>query len=230
MKTRTRSVPQLIEDQFKKWKAQTVSEKGKSLLPVVTVSREPGSGGEIVAQNIADRLGFDLFHQEVIHEMARSAQVSSSLFETLDEKGLNTLENWISSLVDDRHLWPDQYLHHLMKVVGAIGRHGRVVIVGRGANFFLPPEGLFRVRVIAPLANRVQHVAEVFHASNEQAKRRIMQTESDRQAFVRKYFHVHIADPKYYDMVINTGSFALDAAAEAVTCAMKASGILSERN
>ena len=220
MKTKSRSIQQIIEDQFKKWKAQTFEEKEKSPLPVVTISREPGSGGEIIAKKLSEKLGFDLFHQEMIHEMAQAANVSKTLFETLDEKGLNTLENWISSLVDDRHLWPDQYLQHLMKVVGTIGRHGRAVIVGRGANFILPPKGLFRVRVIAPMEDRVLHVIEYFKVTKEEARRRVVQTESDRRAFIRKYFHVDIADPQHYDIILNTGTFTLNQAADAIANAM----------
>ena len=91
-----------------------------------------GSGGRIVATRLADKLGIAIFHQEVINEMAKSADVSEKLVETLDERGLSTLEDWISSLVHERHLWPDRYMQHLMKVVGTIGKHGRAVVVGAG--------------------------------------------------------------------------------------------------
>ena len=87
-----------------------------------------------------EKLGIDIFHQEVIHKIAESADVSETVLETLDERGLNTLEHWISSLVHERHLWPDRYMQHLMKVIGTIGNHGRAVIVGRGANFILPAD------------------------------------------------------------------------------------------
>ena len=110
-----RSVEQIIEEQVHRWQISHSTPKAE-VVParVITISREPGSGGNIVAQGIADRLGLDLFHQEVIHEMAQSASVSTQVLETLDEKGLTVLEDWISSLVDSRHLWPDQYLQHLM--------------------------------------------------------------------------------------------------------------------
>lgn len=211
MKTSSRSMQRIIEDQFKKWKADTYSEKGRTEPhPVITISREPGSGGGVVAEKLSEKINFDLFHQRVIHEMSKSAKTSSRLLATLDEKGLNTLENWISSMVDDQHLWPDQYLQHLMKVVGAISRHGKAIIVGRGANFITPPKGRFRVRVIAPLEARISHVAKNFSVSYDVAKRRILQTESDRRAFIRKYFHADISDPQNYDMVLNTGTLTLD--------------------
>ena len=123
MKTKPRSINKIIEEQVQKWQIMQTEKKNEETgIQVVTISREPGSGCNLVAKGVSKRLGFDLFHQEVIHKMANSANVSNILVGTLDEKGLSVLEDWISSLVDDRHLWPDQYLQHLMKVVGTIGK------------------------------------------------------------------------------------------------------------
>ncbi|MCG2774980.1 MAG: cytidylate kinase-like family protein, partial [Desulfobacterales bacterium] len=192
---------------------KTGKEEG---IPVITVSREPGSGGGIVTKKVAEQLGLDLFHGEIIQKIAESADTSSRILETLDEKGLSVLDDWISTLVNRRHLWPDQYLKHLMRVIGTIGKHGRAVIVGRGANFILPREVRFRVRIVAPLDTRVQNVAREFGVSSEEARRRVLRTESDRRAFGRKYFHADITDPVNYDLVINTGTLSIDAAVEAI--------------
>jgi cytidylate kinase len=222
MKTSARSVERIIEEQVQRWQIATSRKPEEQVAPpIVTLSREPGSGGRVVAQKLSEKLGYDLFHQEMIHEMAKSAKVSERVLTTLDEKGLNTLENWISSLVDDHHLWPDEYLQHLMKVVGTIGRHGKAIMVGRGANFILPPGKRFRVRIIAPRPLRIKNVAETFSVSPEMAKKRIIQTESDRKSFVRKYFHTDIADPLNYDMILNTETFDLDSAAESICSALK---------
>lgn len=215
MKTSSRSLGRMIEEQVQRWQlSKPVKPEAPAALPVVTLSREPGSGGRIVAQKVSQTLDYDLFHQEMIHEMAKSAQVSERLLATLDEKGLNTLENWISSLVDAKHLWPDKYLQHLMKVVGTIGRYGRAVVVGRGANFILPVEQCFRVRIIAPRPFRIANVVKDFNAAGDIAAKRVMQAEADRKSFVRKYFHSDIADPVNYDMVLNTETFGLDHAAQ----------------
>lgn len=167
----------------------------KSKNTVITVSRQPGSGGNLVAQGIAEKLGLDLFHQQVIHEMAESANVSARFVQTLDEKAMTVLDEWIASLVDDRHLWPDQYLQHLMKVVGTIGEHGSAVMVGRGANFIVPPSKRMRVRIMAPMGFRIKSVADTFGVTAKVAKRRVVRTESDRRAFIRKYFNADIDDP-----------------------------------
>ena len=170
MKKRTRSIEQIIEEQMQRWQImRTEKAEVESEISIVTMSREPGSGGRIVAQRLAADLGFEVFHQEVIHMMADDAKISKKLLESLDEKGLTILEDWISSLVYDRHLWPDQYLKHLMRVIMTIGRHGHAVIVGRGANFVLPQQKRFSVRIVLPREQRIRNVAQNFDIPPEEA-------------------------------------------------------------
>jgi cytidylate kinase len=225
MKTKTRSTEQIIEEQVRRWQiAQKEEKKEKERISVITISREPGSGGNILAERLSEKLDFDLFYQEFIHDMAESAHVSVRLLETLDEKGVSVLEEWISSLVDRHHLWPDRYLQHLMKIIGTIGKHGRAVIVGRGANFVLPTDKRLSIRVIAPLETRLKNVSQAYDVSVENVKHRVLKTESDRKAFIKKYFNNDITNPLNYDLIINTGVLSIDDAANAVK------GALSELN
>lgn len=215
--TKARSIEKIIEEQIQKWDiTRRKTEIDESVYPVVTISREPGSGGRVIAESLAKKFNLDLFHQEMIHCMAESTKVSKQVIETLDEKGLNVLDNWIASLVDKKHLWPDQYLKHLMKVILAIGKHGRAVIVGRGANFILSPENRFRVRVIAPIETRTGNISRDYDVSAKKAKRRMIKTESDRQAFIRKYFYSDICEPGNYDLIINTDMVSVENAVEAI--------------
>ena len=216
-----KSIEQIIDDQVKRWERMR-SEEGKreTPKPIVTFSREPGSGGGVIARELADQLDLDFFHREIIQKMAESASISERLLETLDEKGISVLDDWISTLVNGKHLWPDQYLRHLLRVVGAIGRHGGAVIVGRGTCFILPLEANFRVLVVARLEARVQNVARDFNVSYDDAKRRVLKTESDRRAFVRKYFHEDVTAAENYDLVLNTGKLSIEAAVGAIKGAL----------
>ena len=217
MKPKTRSIEQIIEEQVRRWQIiQTEEKKADERISVITISREPGSGGNILGERLSQQLRFDLFYQEFIHQMAESAHVSVRLLETLDEKGASVLEEWISSLVDKRHLWPDRYLQHLMKIIGTIGKHGRAVIVGRGANFVLPPEKRISLRVISPLETRIRNVSQAFGTAAAEARSRILKTESDRKAFIKKYFNEDIQNPLNYDVIINTEDLSVDDAVNAV--------------
>lgn len=211
-----RAMHQLIEEQVGRWEILKKEKQEEKTLPVITLSREPGSGGKLVAKVMADRLGLDLFHQELINAMAENADTTTRVIRTLDERGLSMIEDWVSAAISERHLWPDEVSRVLMRVIGAIGRHGKAIIVGRGANFVLPPENRFRVRIIAPLELRVTRVAETHAVSKKEAKRHVLRTESDRQAFVRKYFHSDIGDPANYDLILNTGTLSVESAAAAI--------------
>jgi cytidylate kinase len=213
---KNRSLEQIVESQVQRWQLLKKKSPESKVGPVITLSREPGSGGRIIAQTLAGELEFDIFHQEMIHQLAESTHVRQSLLETLDERGMNTLEEWISSLVNDRHLWPDQYLKYLMKLVGTIGKHGNAVIVGRGGNFMIPPERCLRLRVIAPRRTRIENVARNHNVSRDEAQRHIIRTESERRAFVRKYFNADIDDPLNYDLVLNTERMAVGDAVRTV--------------
>lgn len=211
-----KSIHQLVEEQVRRWEILRREERKEKALPVITLSREPGSGGELVAKAVAEKLGLQLFDGELINAMAENADTSQRLIRTLDEKGVSMLEDWVAAAISDRHLWPDEFSRTLMKVIGTIGRHGKAIIIGRGANYVLPPENRFRVRIIAPIEMRINCVAETHNISKNEAKRRVLSTESNRRAFIRKYFHSDIGDPVNYDMVLNTGTFSVEKAAQTI--------------
>jgi cytidylate kinase len=218
MESKTISAGKFVKEQLKKWESKGFKEGKISEVPfpLITVSGEPGSKGSIVAEGIATKLEFDLFNREIIKEIAKSVKMSNTVIETLEEERLSGLEDFIALLVRDQYLHPNSYLEHLMKVIGTIGKHGHAVIVGRGANFILPSESRFSVRVVVPLDVRVQNVANMFGVSLDQAKQRVIRRESKRRAFIRHSFNADVRDPLNYDLTINTGKLSTASAVEAV--------------
>ena len=214
---KARSVQQIVQDQVHRWQiAHAEPSKKPEPINVITISREPGSGGNILAERLGDELGYDVYHQKILHQMAESTHLSTSFLEHLDEKRLNPFQNYIYSLSDRSHLSPDQYLRHLQKIIKSIGKHGHAVIVGRGAHFILPPSIRFSVRVVAPQRLRIERVSRDFGISIQEAEQRVRRTESDRKAFNRKYFNADITAPENYDMIINTGRLSIQDAVRSI--------------
>jgi cytidylate kinase len=214
------TVKQFVNAQLQAWEGRTGERAMDARRPVVALSMEPGSEGCRVAKGLAEQLGYDLFHRSIIHAIAASARTSDRIVESLERDRLSGVQDFISSLINKQYIHPDIYLEHLMKVVATIGKHGRAVVVGRGAGFILPPDECLSIRVIAPAAVRIGNVVAAFNASKEEAKRRIMIRESRRRAFVRQSFNQNINDPKHYDLVINTGRMSISAAVAAAQGAL----------
>jgi len=74
--------------------------------------------------------------------------------------------------------------------------------------------------IIAPLEIRIQNVSRNFNVPQDEAKRRVLKTESDRRAFVRKYFYEDVAAAVNYDLIINTQKLNIEAAVAAIRGAL----------
>lgn len=224
MKLQTRSLNSMVEEQLTKWKSATMESKAVKAkpAPVITISREPGSGGSEIARKLAQDLKMDLVGAQIIQKIAESADISAKLIESLDEKQITRRDDWISSLIETRHLWVDDYLRHLTKVIGTFGKQGNFIIVGRGAQYILPPEDTFRLRFIADMETKILNVMRDFGSSSEDSEKYIIKTDSDRRAYLRKYFNADVTNPSDYDMVINTGKLGIDGSVEAVKAAFTA--------
>ena len=59
------------------------------------------------------------------------------------------------------------YVRHLIETLLTLAMHGKCIIVGRGANVVVPSETVLRVRLIAPLGERIATVCERRNLSPE---------------------------------------------------------------
>lgn len=218
MATKADTVKKFIGEQVKKLEHIRMEEdKDKKVhFPIITVSMEPGSGGSIVAQNVSKRLGLDFFHREIVHEIAESGKLPKEDLLAMEKERLTGIQDFISSLISDHYLWPGLYLEHLTKVVEAIAKRGNALIVGRGASFILSSKKCLSVRIVAPLEIRVKNVVRSFGTTSEQARKRIINRESKRSAFVKQSFNADIADSHNYDLVINSGRLSIKVLEDAI--------------
>jgi len=210
-----RKLDKIIEEQIKRWQVDQKKKYKKPIRPVITMSRLPGAGAHQIAEQLAKDLQIDFFDEGIVEEIATSASVNKKVVESLDEQDRSIFNDWLSALGKD-YMSSYEYLEHLTRVVGAIGTHGYALILGRGASFILPKEVSLRVLITAPLERRINNVERRFKVSTAQAGREVQKTESDRRAFIRKYFHNDLLDPNNYDLVINTANFETDTAVKII--------------
>jgi|WetSurMetagenome_2_1015567.scaffolds.fasta_scaffold14096_3 cytidylate kinase len=224
-RTTSRSLDQIVGDQIAKWQQQRAAEKKKAVAhhpdPCISISRDPGSGGIQIARILAKELGMDLIGVQIIQQIAERADVSEKVISSLDEKEVRLRDFWLSSLFRTRHIWPDEYLDYLTKVIGTIGKQGNAIVMGRGGQFILPPEETFRVRFIAPREIRIRNVMRDSNTDFETSERYVYKTEADRNAFHCKYFCDDWKDPLHYDLVVNTGCMGAEATAASVQAVFK---------
>lgn len=220
-KAKSRSLADIVEEQMLKWQRLRVEQRQQrtSPGPCITVSRDPGSGGTEIARRLAKDLGMDLIGSRIIQQVAERADISEKVIASLDEKEVRRRDFWIDSMFRTRHIWPDEYLRYLTRVIGTIGRQGNTIIIGRGGQFVLPPEETFRVRLIAPREVRIRNVMKDSNTDFETSERYVYKTEADRNAFHCKHFGADWTNPVYYDLTVNTGYMGIGGAVAAIEAA-----------
>jgi len=219
---KTHSIQQIVEEQVHKWQAIRLDkQEAKSQLPIITISRQAGSGGHLLAQRLAQNLGLDLFDREIMQGIAESAKMRELVVSRIDEKISSAIEDMIAAAVEKNHLWRDEYFQHLVRVISVIEKHGPAIILGRGAHFILPKKSIFRVRTIAPLEKRIKNMAGWLNLPLDEARQEAKKIEADRGNYIKKFFHVDIDDSQYYDLVINMENLDVDAAVEIIKTAVK---------
>ena len=194
----------------------------KTAIPAVTVAMQPGSGGYLIAQMVAKRLGFTLYSKNLLNSMANKADVKASVLDEIEKNRLSKIEDFFASILPEKdYVYPGDYFEQLKDTISNLAIIGKGVIVGRGANFIIPPEKRFSIHVVAPLEIRVRNVAFHFKVTLGKAKKRIVNREAKRKAFIKENFHKNIDDDMNYDLTINTARMDLETCVELVIGAIK---------
>jgi cytidylate kinase len=211
----SRSIEALVDEQVRRWQLLRQKPEGVEIPPVITVTGQHGALGDELSRRLASELGFDHFDREIIHRVAESAHLSERVVASIDGKRRELLTDWLAAVASPNYLSPAEYRYHLARVIGAIAHQGGAVILGRGAHLLLR-RGALRVLAVAPLEDRVRTVMEQEGLSERDARRRIVEVESDRHAFILMHYHAEFADPTAFDVVVNTAALGLDAASAAI--------------
>jgi hypothetical protein len=181
---------------------------------VLAISREAGAQGSRIGRAIGERLNWPVYDHELLPLIAQEMGLRAHLLEGMDERRRGWLTECMESLFAGSWVSESAYVRHLLETALSLSAHGRCVIVGRGSPFILPPATTLRVRIVAPLEDRIENARREFHLSFEQAARWVEKTDADRSQFVKAHFRKDPADLRHYDLLLNSSRFTIDECAE----------------
>jgi cytidylate kinase len=178
--------------------------------PFITVSREPGSGGKLIARRLSEHLNFKFYYKEIIDRMSKNRETANEYLEHYDEKELGFIDDFTTSIIHPYLISRDHFVKELIKYTSHLALRGRCVILGRGANFFTDHRFGFHVRITAPFEYRVEKTMKYEKLSRPKASERVREVSRARKHFVEKYFSTHIDNSEYYDLVLNRAYYSIE--------------------
>jgi cytidylate kinase len=166
-------------------------------MPVVAMTREMGSLGSVIAQEVARQLGYPFLRDSLLRDAAREYRVRESRLAGVVEAA--------PGLVERLRRPRFRYRAYLEAAVLDAALPDRTVLVGRWSTLFL--RGIshaIRVRVCAPGDVRARRVMERNGIEAIEAARRIAAYDDGVRSRMRQMFDVDWTDPLLYDLVVNT--------------------------
>jgi cytidylate kinase len=196
----------------------------------IAMSRETGTPALEVAREVGERLGWPVYDREVPARIAQELHLPVAAVEEIDERRQSWLLECIESFSSRCELSESRYFRHLISVIRSLGEQGRCLIVGRGAEFLLPPHSTLRVRLVGNHEDRIAALSRTLHVDHWTAARRLDEINRERSRFLREHFHVDPTQPRHYDLVLNTSQWSPSDCADFILRGLhhKAVGHLSE--
>ncbi len=187
-------------------------------MAVITISRQFGSNGEVVARLVAEKKGYLLVNKAMIVENLQSHGIGED-FDLFDEKNIRNIDQAEYRKMEKRRL---HYLEAMHNFIYDLAIRENLVILGRGGQVLFkdfPPA--LHVKIIAPLKCRLEAVSKSYGLDEVVAARLIEEQDRDRQDYLRQIFDYNWLDLNLYHLVVNTGLFGVEEAVALVVNAAR---------
>ena len=198
---------------------------------VITVSRQYGSGGSVIAKMVADRLDWTIVDNDFVDRVAERVGLPPEDVAEREERVATLIERLASTLaisspelfIATSDLSPevtrstDEIVHMTEAVIQEAVEHGTVVLVGRGAQAYLANrDATLHVRIVAPREDRVRASARRLGISEKKAERTVDARDQGRKEYVQTHYQRDWDDPCNYHLIVNSALVSYEGAADLI--------------
>ena len=185
------------------------------MIKIITLEREYGSGGGLIAKKLAERLGWKLWDQLLTNEIARTMKCNEADIENREERrdplAYRLLKSFMRGTFEGNLNAPEMQLLDAdciftatQRIVQQVGNAGNAVIVGRGGSYFLQDRpDAYHVFVYAPPEDKIRRLMQSGKSQTE-AEDLVASVDEERAAFIKKYFNLKWPTISRYHLMINS--------------------------
>jgi len=207
-------------------------------MAVITISRETGSGGDLIARRVCELLEYRYFDKMLMAQVAREQGISETEVVDFSEDSYRVrgfidallgrsaqvamattvatttsgAETRVVHAVDE-----DMAAAFVATTIRALRTHGRVVVVGRGGQAVLRDAvAVLHVRIIARLEDRVRQVMQAEGLIREAALSVVDERDRATAQYLRRFHGINWTDPSLYHLTLNASLLGEERAAEVI--------------
>ena len=192
---------------------------------IITIGREHGSNGHLVARALADALGYVCYDKEIVDHTAENSNFSKEVLSSFDEKRVSPyivpIPHYLG--LNESFRLNMQVASAQFDAIRSLAEKDNCIFVGRCADYVLRnSDNVVRVFIMADEAFRIRTMMERQNLSEDAAKKLIRQVDKDRSSYYKYYTDQIWGERENYDLLINSAKAGVDGAVKVIVGYMDA--------
>ena len=171
---------------------------------IITIAREYGSGGRLIAQKVALKVGLVYYDNEVIDLAAREMGMDVDAIRKVAEQKSSSFMYTMSSSAFSLPL-NDQVFVMQSKIIRHLANHDSCIIVNGCADYILEDyDDVLSIFIHAPLESRIRRVKEDYQEVHDDYKKYVTKRDKGRSNYYNYYTTKKWGHLKNFDLTINS--------------------------
>lgn len=177
---------------------------------IISVGREFGSGGRVIAEELAKRFDIPIYDRHLITEIAEKMGMTAEEVEKYDEapklKILSRRVNGYSNSIEDN------VAEMQFNILDEKAKNGEsFVVVGRCSETKLKKyPALISLFILGDMEQKVKRIMELYELDEEEAKKFIAKKDKKRKHYHNYHCTGSWGDSRLYDLSINSSRLGID--------------------
>ena len=180
---------------------------------IITISREFGSGGRFIGEEVAKKLGIAYYDKDVIGQIAEQSGLSPEYIKENAE--LSPKKGLFAYAFSGRDITgksvEDIVYEAQRKVILEIAENESCVIIGRNADFILKDrDDVLNVFIHGNMPEKVQRICKLYNVTEEEAEKMIADIDKRRRTNYNFYTEQKWGEAANYTLSLNSSMLGYD--------------------
>ena len=177
---------------------------------IISISREFGSGGHEIAENIARDLDLKFYDRGMLDEIAENMNVDVEVLQKYDEKPRNyMLSRRVGNHTNSMEEIIAEYQFDFIRKKAEEGES--FVIVGRCAETVLKDfEELISIFITGERQHKIKRVMEHFNLPENKAIAKMLRHDRKRKQYHNRHSDAKWGDSRLYDLCMNSSPLGIE--------------------
>lgn len=180
---------------------------------IITISRQFGSGGRFIGEEVAKKLGIAYYNEKLIDQIAQQSGLSKEYIEQNAE--LSPKKGFFAYAFSGRDLTgksvEDMVYEAQRKVILEIAEKEECVIIGRNADFVLKNrDDVVNVFIHGEMPEKIERICRLYNVTEDDAVKLINDTDKRRRTNYNFYTEQKWGMARNYTLSLNSSQLGYE--------------------